>query len=403
MSLTITQNVVTGSRSLGTVFQNTSGSPILVEVYANNSNNPGNLQALCDSANPPTTQVSAEGVAGNNNNLVVVFLVPNNFFYKVSLSSTGTLVAWTECNFTAAYTTTQTNVTGSRVLGTIYQNTTGKVMFVEFVSTSTGANCTVRAFNGESSPPGIPIAQYEEPTNGQFQRLFFLVPPGYYYKITTDVGSTVVNWIEITVNTPLTVVQYTPTQYPFQRNLGTIYQATLSALIVSVSTQILGGTSVGDVTARSDTSSNPTTIVEQLTNKTAYGQVAFATPLNSYYRVDVSSAGDEVIWVEWALDISVATPNVRDNTLATEALVGGTPTVHDDVLTTGALVGGAPHVRDDVLTTGALVGGSPHVRDDVLTTGALVGGSPNVRCDYLSILVVVPRSSGFVIFVQAIT
>jgi hypothetical protein len=91
-----TQTDVTASRSLGTVFQNTTGYPIWVSVTA--SQVKGHLlQCLTDSANPPTTLVAENfsepiyGVAS-----VSFIVLPNNFYRVMYDVGGGTLGLWLE-------------------------------------------------------------------------------------------------------------------------------------------------------------------------------------------------------------------------------------------------------------------------------------------------------------------
>jgi hypothetical protein len=90
-----TQSVVTGSRSFGTVFQNTSGFPMLVAVTATGTL-AWQINALTDAANPPVTAVSRSD-GPNTNVLNVTFLVlPGNFYQVTFAGGVSTLVIWTE-------------------------------------------------------------------------------------------------------------------------------------------------------------------------------------------------------------------------------------------------------------------------------------------------------------------
>jgi hypothetical protein len=90
-----TQNVVSGSRALGTVYQNTTGKPMCVHVAINGAGNA--VSAVADSANPPTTTVACAGNGGTTStNVGVTFWVLPNNYYKAVLAGSGTLAIWTE-------------------------------------------------------------------------------------------------------------------------------------------------------------------------------------------------------------------------------------------------------------------------------------------------------------------
>ncbi len=90
----MTQNVVTGSRAIGTVYQNTTGKPMFVVVTAHSSSTT-NFTAYSDGSNPPTTVVATTmaSTAGWGEH-VGFWVMPNNY-YKVAFTS-GTLDTWTE-------------------------------------------------------------------------------------------------------------------------------------------------------------------------------------------------------------------------------------------------------------------------------------------------------------------
>lgn len=90
--------------------------------------------------------------------------------------------------------TTQSVVTGSRALGSIYQNTTGKVLYVAVSVNMTGIG-SLFAFADDSNPPTTLIIS----TSNQIAynaSVFFLVLPGYYYKATIDTTGNLGIWVE---------------------------------------------------------------------------------------------------------------------------------------------------------------------------------------------------------------
>lgn len=95
------QNVVTGSRSIGTVFQNTTSRPIFVSVTSGTTGDGGNgaQQAVTDSNPSPTTVVAKLGVASTAplSPLNLFFIVlPGNYYKVTNLIGTYTLTQWIE-------------------------------------------------------------------------------------------------------------------------------------------------------------------------------------------------------------------------------------------------------------------------------------------------------------------
>lgn len=87
------QNVVTGSRGLGTVFHNTGSKPLFVSVSMSLSG-ATNASVKSDASVTPTTVVAAAGAATGLTSVSFVVL-PGNY-YSVSLSGAGSLFCWTE-------------------------------------------------------------------------------------------------------------------------------------------------------------------------------------------------------------------------------------------------------------------------------------------------------------------
>jgi len=92
-----TQNVVSASRALGTIYQNTSGKPMMVAVTAIAANG-GSLIGVTDSASSPTTVViSAQNASATGMNIAVSFWVlPGNYYKVYTATGTATSPIWTE-------------------------------------------------------------------------------------------------------------------------------------------------------------------------------------------------------------------------------------------------------------------------------------------------------------------
>jgi hypothetical protein len=118
------------------------------------------------------------------------YSVQNGAAVKLSTSTGG-----------AAPVVNQNVVTGSRALDTVFQNTTGKVMFVA-VTVNGGANHAVAsAYTDSNATPSTPVGlfSYSAINNivaSGFGQLFFIVLPGNYYKVTNDLSMSLGYWVE---------------------------------------------------------------------------------------------------------------------------------------------------------------------------------------------------------------
>jgi hypothetical protein len=91
------------------------------------------------------------------------------------------------------YNMTQNDVTASRALGTVYQNTTGRIMYVNVIYGHSSAG-SVYGYTGAANPPTTLVAQCSN--NAVYaSTMHFIVLPNYYYKVTQDVVSNF-TWIE---------------------------------------------------------------------------------------------------------------------------------------------------------------------------------------------------------------
>jgi len=89
-----TQNVVTSSRVLNTVYRNTTGRPLFVAITCVHSVT-GSLLAYTDSSNPPTTTIATQSGSAGFGSYVFFIVLPGNY-YKARTDSAGSLVSWTE-------------------------------------------------------------------------------------------------------------------------------------------------------------------------------------------------------------------------------------------------------------------------------------------------------------------
>ncbi|MFA5073118.1 MAG: hypothetical protein WC539_04400 [Nitrospirota bacterium] len=92
--------------------------------------------------------------------------------------------------------TTQNDVTGSRVIGTVYRNTTGKPMWVNVVATVPNPYY-VQLRTDAVNPPTVVCAFFHNNTGGAaIGTVGGWVLPGNYYTLYALGGGSVNNWIE---------------------------------------------------------------------------------------------------------------------------------------------------------------------------------------------------------------
>jgi hypothetical protein len=91
-----TMNVVTGSRAIGTIYQNTTGKPMFVSAVIN-MNASSTMDGVSDSASSPTTTVAAmtsSSVAGARN--IGFWVLPSHYYKVIAAAGSGTSVFWIE-------------------------------------------------------------------------------------------------------------------------------------------------------------------------------------------------------------------------------------------------------------------------------------------------------------------
>ncbi len=198
------QTNATASRALSTVYQNTAGHPVLI-AYAFNFVGAGTGTAYSDSNNPPTTVVSKfiNGFAGSTGNgaMAYFFVMPDEY-YKITQSS-GTIGVWMEYEIVTGTLTRSANLNGSRSLGTVYQNTSGEVMFLTVNWSNTADPRSVTAYVGAANPPTDIVCWQASSTNNGAYALFIPVMQNEYYKVGVDNAANVSvdDWREYTLDT----------------------------------------------------------------------------------------------------------------------------------------------------------------------------------------------------------
>jgi hypothetical protein len=87
------------SRSLNTVYQNTSGKNLLVVISIESAATAVTAQLELSANNSTYNTVSAVSMSANSNTSILFALVPNSYYYKVVTSGSFTVVAWNEQTF----------------------------------------------------------------------------------------------------------------------------------------------------------------------------------------------------------------------------------------------------------------------------------------------------------------
>lgn len=98
--LDASQSVVTGSRSFGTWYQNTTGNALFISVSLAGANNTATIEAYSDTTQTQTRVAWDQGseATGNNEGASVSFIVPNGNYYRaddLSANSAG-MREWVE-------------------------------------------------------------------------------------------------------------------------------------------------------------------------------------------------------------------------------------------------------------------------------------------------------------------
>lgn len=180
----------TSQRALGSVYQNTTGLPIIVMGWV--SGGGSTLTAVCDSGSTPTTVVveqDSSGGFGTN----FMFIVPNNDYYEVT-SSGGSAVAWAELQIITGTVTFSGELSGSRTIGTTYQNTSGKAVMAVIDLSSVGGGTTIQGISDSGSSPSDVVWQSDGVVSGK-QTICLMIPNNHYYKVTCS-GASVAHWNE---------------------------------------------------------------------------------------------------------------------------------------------------------------------------------------------------------------
>lgn len=87
------QNIVTGLRALGQIYQNTSQKTMMVTI-TNNITSGGSVTVYTDSTLNPTTEIAVDDTPTTNS--PITFMVLSGNYYTLTVGGTVALVKWVE-------------------------------------------------------------------------------------------------------------------------------------------------------------------------------------------------------------------------------------------------------------------------------------------------------------------
>lgn len=188
----------------------------------------------------------------------------------------------------------QLNMTASRAVNTVYQNTTGHALLVmiSFGPMGTGLNA---AYADANMPPTTMVARIS--TNNTWGvTLCFIVQAGHYYKVTSANGFSSFTWLEYELlNGAIT----DSGSLGGSRALGSVYQNT-SSVPTFVAVQLSGAS--GSMLAYSNSASPPTTMTFGTSVGGGSDLFAFFLVLpGEYYKV--TGTGTLTDWHEYSWSV----------------------------------------------------------------------------------------------------
>jgi hypothetical protein len=157
----------------------------------------GNLSWVPGGSGSPS--INVDGVTISSPNLDSTAPVADSGYTLGTWKKSGSNISVEVPN--ATVTSTQSVVTSSRVFGTIYQNTSSKLMIITVATQDSEIGHTATAYSDTNSSPSTIVAEnYSGYDAGHTNAasMTFCVLPGNYYKVTLTNG-TIVVWTEWTI------------------------------------------------------------------------------------------------------------------------------------------------------------------------------------------------------------
>jgi hypothetical protein len=296
-----TRNNVISSRSLDTVYQNTTGVPIYVlasttdDVSATMTGYVSSNSSLVSSGDS-SVMVFQEGTnsySGVNWSTNVWFIVPSGFYYKIS-GPGASVFKWYEYLLSAGSSTfniTLNNVFATRTKAQTYQNTTGNTIYVQVVLDKTATGTTLGYVSENSSLITNNLVWAEAVNGGRTNTLGFFVPPGYYYRVDDDTSSNLLKWWEYSISliNPSKILNPVGTNIFASRTINVIYQNTTGKTIYIQGVMSRPGTGTINVFVDEDYSLvntlNAQVHIISESNRSAGVSYAFFVPPGHYYVI----------------------------------------------------------------------------------------------------------------------
>jgi hypothetical protein len=137
---------------------------------------------------PRMTMTERNAISSPANGLLIFCTDDNNFYSNKGTSGTPNWVM-------IGSVTTQNQVKLARALNTVYQNTTGRIMYVSIITVNNAVGTTKVLCDNTTSPTTKVSAV--SGGDGWNRNTFFIVLPNYYYLVTMDgSGGYIDSWIE---------------------------------------------------------------------------------------------------------------------------------------------------------------------------------------------------------------
>jgi len=282
---------LTGFRNLGIVYQNTTGRPLI--VTGGEESGAGSLTVYCDSSPSPTTIVN-EGYGFGNQWFPFFFLVPPNYYYEVT-NVGGTSMAWVEFTINDDPVIFSGELSGSRSIGTTYQNTSGKAKIAVVDIADSNPNELVSCVCDSSPAPTTTVSDYMvEAGGGNPPRniAVLMIPNGYYYKIT-GASASVLHWNEYTM--PFNATQSSDLAGA-SRLYDTLYTNGVNNMFIVAS----GRTSQTGQVSAANAAGFSNTLISTWPNDDA-ALWAIAQPGDSYNQTAGGSSSTLAHWFEYQL------------------------------------------------------------------------------------------------------
>jgi hypothetical protein len=142
---------------------------------------------VCDASSAPSAVVSTTQI--NAGGAELIFFVPIGYYCQITCSG-GTINYWNEYPINSGTLTDSGELSGSRVVGSVYHNTSGNAMFLSVRSTS-GTPTMVIVSDSSASPSTVVFEA--SPVVTSVVPAFVPIPNGDYYSVT---GITIGSWHE---------------------------------------------------------------------------------------------------------------------------------------------------------------------------------------------------------------